>query len=166
MRARYDELERKLRFVGGEIGAFGLSIMRQASRALARWHCNSLPVQVRGMRSGSGVRSKVGYYVTTALWMIWIRSSTTLLSALEAELEKHESQLVELRVCSRELTAKYNAKVEHQECLIRAEAFFKAGALFEPSDPILNIVEPPEDGLQPLLVNDISGAYSSAAYAD
>ena len=35
MRARYDELERKLRFVGGEIGAFGLSIMRQASRA---WH--------------------------------------------------------------------------------------------------------------------------------
>ena len=83
-----------------------------------------------------------------------------------AELEKHESQLVELRVCSRELTAKYNAKVEHQECLIRAEAFFKAGALFEPSNPILNIVEPPEDGLQPLLVNDISGAYSSAAYAD
>lgn len=64
---------------------------------------------------------------------------------------------MELRVCSRELTAKYNAKVEHQECLIRAEAFFKAGALFEPSNPILNIVEPPEDGLQPLLVNDISG---------
>lgn len=61
---RYDELERKLRFVGGEIGAFGLSIMRQASRALARWHCNSLPVQVRGMRSGSGDRSKVQHNFT------------------------------------------------------------------------------------------------------
>lgn len=51
-----------------------------------------------------------------------------LLDALEGELEKYEEQLLELTNYAKELTARYNEKIEFQECLEKGKTFFEAAA--------------------------------------
>ena len=48
-----------------------------------------------------------------------------MLDTLEAELEKYEEQLLELNNYSKELTTKYNEKIEYQECLEKGKSFFE-----------------------------------------
>ena len=44
------------------------------------------------------------------------------------ELEKYEEQLLELNNYSKELTTKYNEKIEFQECLEKGKSFFETEA--------------------------------------
>ena len=83
-------------------------------------------------------------------------SRSMLLDGLENNLEKYENQLRELKVVSNELTAKYNEKIEYQECLEKGKAFFEVGAVYTESvipEPLSNSMgaTPAEDGSQPLL---------------
>jgi V-type H+-transporting ATPase subunit a len=93
------------------------------------------------------------------------RSGTALLDALETELEKYEEQLVELNNYSKELTTKYNEKIEFQECLEKGKNFFEteAGAVFSEGDISTPLGAPAssEDGMQPLLADDFAGSGAS-----
>jgi len=128
---RCDELERKLRFILKEIETFGLPVM---------------PAPVVDFEARSPLQPS-----TTP------RSSSALLDALESELEKYERQLLELSNYSGELTAKYNEKIEFQECLEKGKNFFEseAGALVVESPP--GGPAAAEDGMQPLLGDHFAG---------
>jgi V-type H+-transporting ATPase subunit a len=134
---RCDELERKLRYMGTEIDVFGLSVVARST--------GEMSFALRRAESGVGPRS-----------------GTALLDALETELEKYEEQLVELNNYSKELTTKYNEKIEFQECLEKGKNFFEteAGAVFSEGDISTPLGAPAssEDGMQPLLADDFAGS--------
>ena len=96
------------------------------------------------------------------------RSGAAVLDTLEAELEKYEEQLLELNNYSKELTTKYNEKIEYQECLEKGKSFFKTEAvtIFSEGDvvnPLNDAYGAPaasEDGMQPLLADDFAGSGS------
>ena len=97
---------------------------------------------------------------------LFCRSGTALLETLEAELEKSEEQLLELNNYSRELTTKYNEKIEYQECLEKGKSFFEtevgtifsAGDVLNPLDAAYGAPTASEDGMQPLLSDDFAGS--------
>ena len=86
------------------------------------------------------------------------RSSSAILDVLESELEKYEGQLLELSSYSDELTAKYNEKIEFQECLEKGRNFFETEASavlseFDAGSLVDSTHATPitaEDGMQPL----------------
>jgi len=93
------------------------------------------------------------------------KTGAALLDALEVELEKHEEQLLELNNYSKELTTKYNEKIEYQECLEKGRKFFEnesmpfGSGLDTPaaSNPLLR------EGSEPLLQDDFGGRGGGAA---
>ncbi|EGB09325.1 hypothetical protein AURANDRAFT_53354 [Aureococcus anophagefferens] len=154
---RCDELERKLRYVLKEIQAFGLSIMSVCSVLLLSSNTclrpgSSYDVNVSTMRRAESGSSP--------------RSGAAVLDTLEAELEKYEEQLLELNNYSKELTTKYNEKIEYQECLEKGKSFFETEAvtIFSEGDvvnPLNDAYGAPvasEDGMQPLLADDFAGS--------
>jgi V-type H+-transporting ATPase subunit a len=139
---RCDELERKLRFILKEIETFGLPIM---------------PSPVIDLETTSPLRPNTAP-----------RSSSAILDVLESELEKYEGQLLELSSYSDELTAKYNEKIEFQECLEKGRNFFETEASavlseFDAGSLVDSTHATPitaEDGMQPLLGNTFTGLAS------
>lgn len=99
---RSDELERKLRFVAGEIDKFDLE-MAPAGQIEAFLDAPAIVAGSGDAKASSGAQ---------------------LLEGLEVELEGYESQLRELNSYSEKLTIEYNEKVELQEVLEKARRFF------------------------------------------
>jgi len=91
---RCEELERKLRYMEKEIVGFGLDI----------------ETPMTSLSESLAAGSK--------------RTGAAILDALEVDLEKYEEQLLELNNYSKELTSRYNEKIEYQECLEKGKAFF------------------------------------------
>jgi V-type H+-transporting ATPase subunit a len=96
---RCDELERKLRYFGGEIDKFDLECDTVGSIDA---FLENPPVVTSTGENGSG----------------------KILEILEVELEKCDSQLRDLNTFSEKLTLEYNEKVELQEILEKARRFF------------------------------------------
>jgi len=114
---RCDELERKLRFFGGECDNFGLNL-ETAGDVDAFLESNASIIGRQGSLTGSAAPSSSGKGA----------SGTQLLESLEVELEGYESQLKELNAYSEKLTREYNEKVELQEVLEKARRFFMTDA--------------------------------------
>lgn len=118
---RCDELERKLRFFGGECDNFGLSL-ETAGDVDAFLESNASAVTIGGRSGSASAPSSSGAGGKGAA------SGTQLLESLEVELEGYESQLKELNAYSEKLTREYNEKVELQEVLEKARRFFMTDA--------------------------------------
>lgn len=94
------------------------------------------------------------------------------MDTLEAELEKYETQLLELNTYSNELTLKYNEKVEFQECLEKGRMFLAAEAdltssKLDTANPLSSAYGAPaisEDGMQPLLADTGRGHSGASSY--
>lgn len=95
---RCDEIERKIRYVHGEIKKMNLVV--QPAGSVDQFVDNA-----------SGAESATGTY---------------LLETLENKLENYEQQLLELNKYSAKLTEEYNSKVEFHHVLVKARTFFMA----------------------------------------
>ena len=113
---RCDELERKLRFFGGECDNFGLTL--ESAGDVEAFLESNASIGRTGSGLGASAPSASGKGA----------SGTQLLESLEVELEGYESQLKELNSYSEKLTREYNEKVELQEVLEKARRFFMTDA--------------------------------------
>jgi len=95
---RCDEIERKIRYVHGEIKKMNVTV--QPAGSVDQFVENT-----------SGAEAATGTY---------------LLETLENKLENYEQQLLELNKYSAKLTEEYNSKVEFHHVLVKARTFFMA----------------------------------------
>ncbi len=95
---RCDELERKLRYIRGEIGKFGLDTEVPGGFQ-----------QFLAQSQGDAKEQRSGAYV---------------LEQLETKLEDHEGRLLELSSFGEKITREYNEKVEFQEVLQKVQRLF------------------------------------------
>jgi len=111
----------------GELGALQLTDLNPELTAFQRRYvgymkrCDELERKLRYMEkevSGFGLVSGSGGPGGPRL------KGAALLDALEGELERYEGELVELTNYATELTARYNEKIEYQECLEKSAALF------------------------------------------
>jgi len=101
---RCDELERKLRYFGGECDKFGLEVKSERTTV-----ADFLASSNTSASASSDSPPQTG---------------SALLTSLETELESYEDQLKELNNYSEKLTTEYNEKVELQEVLLKSRDFF------------------------------------------
>jgi V-type H+-transporting ATPase subunit a len=94
---RCDEIERKIRYINGEVVKLGV------------------PVQ------GAG---SVDHFVDNQLSKSDSVSASTLLEGLEGKLDQYEQQLIDLNKYNNKLTEEYNGKVELNHVLIKARTAF------------------------------------------
>jgi len=118
---RCDELERKLRFFGGECDKFNLAVSRASGSAL-RSQCDA-PYQPNVLDTLEGELE--GYEVRpsdskSGVPHIHITNNLLLLAT--------QSQLRELNSFSAKLTTEYNEKVELQEVLLKGREFYEIDA--------------------------------------
>jgi len=96
---RCDEIERKIRYVHGEIKKMNITV--QPAGSVEQFVVNS----TTNSETGTG---------------------TYILETLEGKLESYEQQLLELNKYSNKLTEEYNNKVELHHVLVKARTFFMA----------------------------------------
>jgi V-type H+-transporting ATPase subunit a len=94
---RCDEIERKIRYVNGEVVKLGV------------------PVQSAG---------SVEHFVDNQLSKSDSVSASSLLEGLESKLDKYEQQLLDLNKYNNKLTEEYNGKVELHHVLLKARTAF------------------------------------------
>lgn len=94
---RCDEIERKIRYVHGEVKKM------------------DVPVQSAG---------SVSHFVDNALASGDGTSANTLLENLETKLDQYEQQLLDLNKYNKKLTEEYNQKVELHQVLLKARTIF------------------------------------------
>lgn len=94
---RCDEIERKIRYVHGEVKKM------------------NVPVQSAG---------SIEHFVQNALSSGDGASANSLLESLESKLDQYEQQLVELNKFSKKLTEEYDNKVELHQVLLKARTIF------------------------------------------
>jgi V-type H+-transporting ATPase subunit a len=94
---RCDEIERKIRYINGEVVKLGV------------------PVQ------GAG---SVDHFVDNQLSKSDSVSASSLLEGLEGKLDQYEQQLIDLNKYNNKLTEEYNGKVELNHVLIKARTAF------------------------------------------
>jgi len=95
---RCDEIERKIRYVHGEVKKM------------------NVPVQSAG---------SIEHFVENAVSNDGT-SANTLLESLESKLDHYEQQLLDLNKYNKKLTEEYNNKVEFHQVLLKARTFFMA----------------------------------------
>jgi vacuolar-type H+-ATPase subunit I/STV1 len=94
---RCDEIERKIRYVNGEVVKLGV------------------PVQSAG---------SVEHFVDNQLSKSDSVSASSLLEGLESKLDQYEQQLIDLNKYNNKLTEEYNGKVELHHVLLKARTAF------------------------------------------
>ena len=96
---RCDEIERKLRYMKGEIDKF------------------RIPTEIQGGYEDFIARSTASYESAN-------RSGNNLLEKLDDDLEKYETELKEYTVYLDKLTSEFNEKMEYKEVLLKVQQFF------------------------------------------
>lgn len=94
---RCDEIERKIRYVHGEVKKMGVAV--QSAGAIDHFVENAIA-------SGDNA------------------SANSLLESLESKLDHYEHQLVDLNKFNKKLTEEYNNKIELHQVLLKARTIF------------------------------------------